>query len=306
MDCKSKIRNPKLKIAMRLFIVANFKKPNVRNAIEELILHVSKCCKVIGVDAEEEHDLRSTQADAILVLGGDGTLLSTARRLRGRQIPLVGVNFGRLGFLASFTPLQFKQHLDDLLAQKLPVSARLTIEASVCPAGIDCRMHEETDVAAKRRWSCVALNEAVISAGAPFRMIELELGADGESGVRYFGDGVIVCTPSGSTAYNVSAGGPILSPNVQAIVITPLCPHSLSFRPIVLGADSVVNTLATRVNDGTMLICDGQSGTKLNSGERVIIRRSPDDVLLIENPDARELNTLAEKLSWGVSPTYQK
>ena len=90
------------------------------------------------------------------------------------------------------------------------------------------------------------------------------------------------------------------------LVITPLCPHSLSFRPIVLGADSVVNTLATRVNEGTMLICDGQCGTKLNSGERIIIRRSPDDVLLIENPDARKLHILAEKLSWGISPTYQK
>ena len=152
----------------------------------------------------------------------------------------------------------------------------------------------------------MALNEAVIAAGEPFRMIELEVGADGETGVRYFGDGVIVATASGSTAYNVSAGGPIISPNVHAICVTPLCPHSLSFRPVVVGCESVVSVLCKRVNEGTTLICDGQSSVKLNAGDRVIIRRHPDDVVLIENPDAREWRSLAEKLGWAVSPSYQK
>jgi NAD+ kinase len=261
---------------------------------------------VTGIDTECERSLERVDAEAILVLGGDGTLLATARRIGGRRLPLVGVNFGRLGFLASFTPQQFKDHFDELLARKLPMSTRLTIEASVVDGSVDVRTSDAEDIARKRRWSAMALNEAVIAAGAPFRMIELELGADGESGVRYFGDGVIVSTPSGSTAYNVSAGGPIISPNVQAICITPLCPHSLSFRPVVVGAESVVSVLCKRVNEGTMLICDGQSSINVNTGERVIIHRHPDDVVLIENPDAREWRSLAEKLGWAVSPSYQK
>lgn len=308
---KSQIANRKSN--MRLFIVANPRKPNVQQAIEELIAFVRAGATVTGIDTQGEQSLDDVDAEAVLVLGGDGTLLATARRLSGRRIPLVGVNFGRLGFLASFTPDQFRNHFGDLLARKLPTSSRLTIEAEVFDAvEVD---HVDADPASQKpRWSSVALNEVVIAAGEPFRMIELELGADrdtvgntgGDTGVRYFGDGVIVSTPSGSTAYNVSAGGPIISPNVQAICITPLCPHSLSFRPVVVGAESTVSVLCKRVNEGTMLICDGQSSVKLNSGERVVIRRCKDDVVLIENPDAREWRTLAEKLGWAVSPNYQK
>ena len=291
---------------MRLFIVANARKPNVQSAIQDLMDFVKARATVTGVDTECDRPLDRIDAEAILVLGGDGTLLATARRLGGRRVPLVGVNFGRLGFLASFTPQQFRDHFDSLLNRRLPASTRLTLEASVVDASVEVRPSDADDVAAKRRWSSMCLNEALIAAGTPFRMIELELGADGETGVRYFGDGVIIATPSGSTAYNVSAGGPIISPNVEAICVTPLCPHSLSFRPVVLGGESVVSVLCKRVNEGSMLICDGQASTKLNTGDRVIVRRSPDDVVLIENPDSREWHTLAEKLGWAVSPSYQK
>jgi NAD+ kinase len=219
---------------------------------------------------------------------------------------MMGVNFGRLGFLASFTPAQFRDHLPTLIENRLPISSRQVIEASVCDAQHNCRLSDPADIAKNRRWSSTALNDAVISAGAPFRMIELELGADGEAGIRYFGDGVIVSTPSGSTAYNVSSGGPIISPNVEAMCITPICPHSLSFRPVVVSSHSVVNVVAKKVNPGTTLICDGQSSTKLSTGDRIIVRRAGYDVRLIENPDAHEWRTLAEKLGWGVSPSYQK
>ncbi len=291
---------------MRLFIVANIRKPNVQSAIEELMKFVHERATVTGVDTDCERPLDRIDAEAVLVLGGDGTLLATARRIGGRNIPLVGVNFGRLGFLASFTPQQFYDHFDALLAHKLPTSTRLTLEASVIPCGVEVNTKDADEIARKRRWSSMCLNESLIAAGAPFRMIELELAADGEQGVRYFGDGVIVSTPSGSTAYNVSAGGPIISPNVEAICVTPLCPHGLSFRPVVVGSEITVSVFCKRVNEGTMLICDGQASTKLNTGERIIVRRSPDNVVLIENPDAREWRTLAEKLGWAVSPSYQK
>ncbi|MGH7213611.1 MAG: NAD(+)/NADH kinase [Tepidisphaeraceae bacterium] len=291
---------------MRLFIVANLEKSEVGPALERLEPWLAQRVEVVGVETNDHTDVSELNADAILVLGGDGTLLSTARRLRGRQIPLIGVNFGRLGFLASFTIEQFYDHFDALVAGRLPVSPRLVIEASVVGADCVCRAHDIDTIQSRRRFVATALNDAVITAGPPFRMIELELGADGDTLVRYFGDGVIVSTPSGSTAYNVSAGGPIISPNVDAMCITPICPHSLSFRPVVIPSTSAVTIVASRVNAGTTLFCDGQASTNLAAGDRVFIRRSPHDVLLIENPDAREWRTLAEKLHWGVSPRHKR
>jgi NAD+ kinase len=218
----------------------------------------------------------------------------------------MGVNFGRLGFLASFTPAQFREYFDALADGKLPVSARQVIEASVVAAGVECRVADCGDVIQQRRFVATALNDAVITAGPPFHMIGLEVraGGDGDSGVRYFGDGVIVSTPSGSTAYNVSAGGPIIDPGVEAICITPICPHSLSFRPVVLPSRTSVVIVATKVNPGTTLFCDGQASTQLRAGDRVVLRRSPHDVLLIENPSARQWRSLAEKLNWAVGPRY--
>jgi NAD+ kinase len=289
---------------MKLFIVANFEKPHVRPAVEELKPWLASRVQITGIDAKIGDDLSQIDADVLLVLGGDGTLLSAARRLRGRQIPMMGVNFGRLGFLASFTPAEFRQHFDALVAGTLPVDRRSQLEASVLDASSAVSLHDADAVAKHRRFFSTALNDAVVTAGPPFHMIELELGADGGTHVRYFGDGVIVATSSGSTAYNVSAGGPILSPGVDAMVITPICPHSLSFRPVVVSTRSIVTIIAARVNEGTTLFCDGQAHTQLKQGEKVVIRRHPHDVLLIENPNAREWRTLAEKLHWAVSPTH--
>jgi NAD+ kinase len=297
---------------MRVLIVANMEKPTVVRALEHIVPMLKKRVTVVGVDPADAPGPIETEADAIVVLGGDGTLLSTARRLNGRQIPLLGVNFGRLGFLASFTPEQFDAHLDEFVEDRLPVSARQGLEASVLGAdaiksGCDLAAMEE-----KRRFVAPALNDAVITAGPPFHMIELKLTADGldiplidgGAGIRYFGDGVIVSTASGSTAYNVSAGGPIISPNVEAWCITPICPHSLSFRPVVIPSNSIVVITTTRVNEGTTLHCDGQAFTQLRTADRVVIRRSPSPVLLLENPESREWHTLAAKLNWGANPAY--
>jgi NAD+ kinase len=209
----------------------------------------------------------------------------------------MGVNFGRLGFLASFTPDELQHSVEALLAGKLPIRSRMMIEAAVRDGGT------------KQQFLATALNDAVITAGPPFKMIELEISADEKSGqhsggVFLIGDGVIISTPSGSTAYNVSAGGPIVNPGVDCMCITPICPHSLSFRPVVVAADSTIVLTAVRVNAGTTLFCDGQVSTRLNKGDRVTIRRSPHDALLIENPHAREWRSLAEKLHWAVSPRY--
>jgi NAD+ kinase len=290
---------------MKAVIVANVRKSKTAAEVEALIGWSSARVEVLAVDTDGLAALDQLPADVVLVFGGDGTLLSTARRLAGRPVPMMGVNFGRLGFLASFTPEQFRVHFDAMLRRELPVSARQVLEASVLDARGGVNLSDGVAVAAARRWSSRALNEAVVTAGPPFRMIELEIGANGDAGVRYYGDGVIVSTPSGSTAYNVAAGGPIISPNVDAMVVTPICPHSLAFRPIVVSTQAVVHVVAKRVNAGTMLSCDGQSGTKLAAGEVVVLRRSPSDVLLIDNPESREWRALAEKLHWAISPKYR-
>src|SRR5258705_2067822 len=284
---------------MKLFIVANCEKPRVRPALEGVVRDLKGKAEMVGVDTDHTADLSKVSADAILVLGGDGTLLATARRLHGRPIPLMGVNFGRLGFLASFTPEEFPRHLELFLAGKLPIRRRKMLEASVI--GEDGIGWEAAEIARKRKFCATALNDAVITAGPPFHMIELELGADGEEGIKYFGDGVIVSTPSGSTAYNVSAGGPIISPDVEAFCITPICPHSLSFRPVVVSSSSSVVVQAVKVNEGTTLFCDGQASTRLIAGDRVIIRKSASDVQLVENPDSQKWKGLAGKLNWASS-----
>ncbi|CAN5499292.1 NAD(+)/NADH kinase [soil metagenome] len=289
---------------MRIFIVTNINKPKVRPAMDELIPWVSARANVVGVDTDGTVDLSKVAADAFLVFGGDGTLLATARRMQGKPVPVMGVNFGRLGFLASFTPEQFKEQFEAFIKGKLPISSRLMVEASVVDAAAECALMDPADVVAKRRWASTALNDAVITAGAPFRMIELLLGTDNDPGVRCFGDGVIVATASGSSAYNVAAGGPIMSPNVDGVCITPLAPQSLSFRPVVMPSSSTVIITAKRVNRGTTLFCDGQASVTVKTGDRVIVRRFPKDILLVENPSAHEWRTLAEKLNWAASPRY--
>jgi NAD+ kinase len=286
---------------MRLFIVANPNKAEVKPALDGWLPFMSQRVEVVGIDMSGEDDLSQIEADVVLVLGGDGTLLSTARRLHGKPIPVMGVNFGRLGFLASFTPAEFKREFEDLVAGRLKHTARQVLDVSVIGADVPCDLGNAEQCLPRRRFHATALNDAVITAGPPFHMIELEVRADGESEVYYSGDGVIVSTPSGSTAYNVSAGGPIISPTVQAMCITPICPHSLSFRPLVLPSDMVVTIIAIKVNAGTTLFCDGGPGTKLETGEKAIIRRSPHDVLLLENPQARLWRSYAEKLNWAVS-----
>lgn len=289
---------------MRVFIVANVQKPKVRPAIDQMVPWVAERAELVGVETNSGIDLSTLQVDRLLVFGGDGTLLSTARRLNGNPVPVMGVNFGRLGFLASFTPAQFKEHFAGMLAGKLPISSRLMLEASVVEAGVSCVCVDDAEVAAKRKHVSLALNDAVISAGAPFRMIELMLGTDSDPGIQYYGDGLIVSSPSGSTAYNASAGGPILSPSLDGICLTPICPHSLSFRPMVMPSATRVIVTAKRVNRGTTLSCDGQASVNLKTGDRVIVRRASQNVLLVENPDAREWRTLAEKLHWAASPRY--
>jgi NAD+ kinase len=291
---------------MKIFIVANPRKADVRPALDAWLPWMRQRAEIVGIDTDSSVDLAHVDADVVLALGGDGTLLGAARRLRGRPTPLMGVNFGRLGYLAGFAPPRFREDFDALLAGRLKSTSRLVIEASVLgrdDAAAD--PHDPAQVERTRRVVATALNDAVITAGPPFHMIELEIRAVSEGGgVRFFGDGVIAATPSGSTAYNLSAGGPIVDPGVEAFCVTPICPHSLSFRPVVVSARNALVLTAVRVNPGTTLFCDGQETCVLRAGDRVVVRRSPHDVQLIDNPQAGPWRTLAEKLNWAAPPQY--
>ena len=324
---------------MRLLIVANLQKIRVRPAVGELVGWIrgkfAGRVNLVGVDPNggerdranrssgehlpdpaaafgdlgddvpvEDFDLATVEVDTILVLGGDGTLLSVARRLQGRQVPVMGVNYGRLGFLASFRPDEVETYFEELIDGRLPVSSRQMLDASVVGVGVECDLMDDNDVAHKRRFHVLSLNDAVVNAGPPFHMIELALGTDGDFGVKVFGDGMIVSTPSGSTAYNVSAGGPILNPPVQGFCLTPIAPHSLSFRPVIVPSRTKVMLIANKVNRGTTIVCDGQDCTRLKHGDRVVIRRADRDLLLLENPTNRRWRALADKLHWASTPKY--
>jgi NAD+ kinase len=289
----------------RVCIVANVSKPPVARALEMWRPWVTERAQIAAIETDGADDLSQIEADLMLVMGGDGTLLSVARRLRGRPVPMMGVNFGRLGFLAGFTPQNFQRFFELYIEHGLPVSSRQMLDTSVVAANQQCGLADEELIARRRFWA-TALNDAVITAGPPFRMIDLAVSEGTQGGVSYSGDGVIISTASGSTAYNVSAGGPIINPGVEAFCITPICPHSLSFRPLVVSSQSTIVIVAIKVNDGTTLFCDGQASTRLLAGDKVIIRRSTNVAMLVENPEAREWRSLAEKLNWAASPRYAK
>ena len=153
---------------------------------------------------------------------------------------------------------------------------------------------------------CQAINDVVITAGPPFKMVELQMSVDGQPLAGCISDGLIISTPTGSTAYNLSAGGPILSPKMEAMVITPMCPHSLSFRPIVINAESKVEVVGLSVNEGTTVSMDGQVSCNLSINDVVKIERNKSDFLVVNNPLRTQWDTLATKLSWAEKPKYKR
>jgi NAD+ kinase len=276
----------------RILILGNMAKPGVRETIDGLGDWFAERGEVVGVYPSDRPALPpSSSADLCVVFGGDGTLLSAARLLAESGVPLLGVNMGKLGFLADFNVEHMQKHLEAVLRGQVQPTERMMVE--VC-----------ADRAGQCRFRSPASNDVAISAGAPFRMIDLLVARDAEQIARYLGDGVILATPTGSTGYNMSAGGPILEPTLEAVAITPIAPHSLSMRPIVVGADVAIRVTATRVNAGTSLIVDGQVSCELADGDAVEVRRAATPMRIISHPGRRFFDTLTRKLHWGHSPHH--
>ncbi len=293
----------------RLLILANKSKPAVIEALGSLRPWLAQRARIVAEPAINELNgvkpANLPPADLVVVLGGDGTILAQVRHTLALDLPIVGVNFGKLGFLAEFSLEEFQRHWEAILAGRCPISRRTMIEAAVAPAedaGEPCASPMDQRGVTR----AVALNDVVITAGAPFRMIEMELAIDptreNPYATTFSGDGVIVSTPSGSTAYNLSAGGPIVSPDLDALCITPICPHSLAFRPIVIEARCGIRIRLMEANAGTTLVVDGQLSIPLKTGEQVLVRRLAQTLTLIQNPELSHWQMLARKMHWAARP----
>jgi NAD+ kinase len=226
------------------------------------------------------------EADLILVLGGDGTMLSASREAAPRGIPILPINLGGLGFLTSFTLDQLYPALEDALAGRTAIEERVLLLAE--------RTHNGNVLAQQR-----VLNDAVLHRGALGRMIEMELCIDGGFVCRYRADGLIVATPTGSTAYSMSAGGPIVHPAVESILITPICPHTLSDRPVVVPNTTRIELKLLEASDSTFLTLDGQIGVPMQLGDGVRITRAPERLKLLHPPAKTYFEILRSKLKWG-------
>ncbi|MFG0258458.1 MAG: NAD(+)/NADH kinase [Phycisphaerales bacterium JB043] len=282
--------------ARTILILVNREKPRVDEAAEAIrSMLVEEGADVVGVRGTMDGSPgEAPDASLILVLGGDGTLLEQGRRFARHGSALVGVNLGRLGFLAQFDLEAIREHAGYLACGELLIDERMVIEARI------------VDVDGKERFGGLAMNDVVVQAGPPYRMLEMELRVSRESGPRWRGDGVVISTPTGSTGHNASAGGPILTPNLEALSITPLAAHSLAFRPIVVGSEHEVEVTLLQANDngetGSVLVLDGQEQQRVGTGERVCVRVMGERVRLVSNPAWKYWSTLQRKLHWAARP----
>ncbi len=224
--------------------------------------------------------------DLLIVLGGDGTLLSAARALGNHKVPILAVNLGGLGFLTSVTLDELYPLLEQTLSGNHRTSERMMLDADIIRAGSPTEKQ-------------CALNDAVANKGARARMLDFDVYVDTNHVGRYRADGIIVATPTGSTAYSLAAGGPIIDPELDSFVITPICPHMLTNRPLVIPDSARIDLDFTAADEAVYVTLDGQIGFQLNPKDRVSITKSTNRVTLIRPPKKTHFEVLRSKLRWG-------
>jgi NAD+ kinase len=266
--------------------------PGVRDVLGNLTAHLEGRGLACVLEEEAAHMIGRkdglprekvpAQADLVVVLGGDGTLLSVARFAAEAGIPIMGVNMGSLGFLTEIPISEARSTLDSLLAgEPETISRRRLLEARY------------------QNNSHLCLNDVVINKSALARMVQIGIRIDGREIAVLKADGLIVSTPTGSTAYSLSAGGPIVHPGVPAIILSPICPHTLTFRPLVIAADSTVGLRLLTDGEEVQLTFDGQRGAPLGKTDEVLIRISPLEVELVSSPGRGYFDLVKEKLGWA-------
>lgn len=289
---------------MRIFVLGNANRPGVKEEAERLLPLLREQCACLVYDLYQEKDLSQETADLALVLGGDGAILRAARQMGYRQIPVLGVNLGRLGFLADLSPEQLRICFPAVVRGEYRVTEHVMFECVVeGPAGQEPASPEPA--APRSRRTLLGLNEVAVRSGPPFHLIDLEVSVAGETVARYSGDGLILSTPIGSTAHSLSAGGPLLGQEMSAFVLTPMCAHTLTARPLVDSAEKVYTiTLGPRTHEA-VLVVDGQEALPVTRQHRVTFRRAPVTFRLIKVAGHSYFQTLRDKLRWGVEPNYR-
>jgi len=274
----------------RVFLIGNPDKPAVLDVMQQVEQIVAAHAQVVGkVLAHHTDELLSAEPDLVVVLGGDGMMLAVARALGARQVPLVGVNLGKLGYLAEFGVQDLADHIDQILRDSQHVSDGMMLDVRI----------EGDD---EPPFTSLAMNDCVVQSGPPYRMIELAVFADGEALTNLAGDGLIISTPIGSTAHNMAAGGPIVQNGVDAVVITPICSHSLANRPLVLRSSQAIDVIGVRVNEGTTVTVDGQISSPFRENDRLVVRAFDHRFRLVRHPGQSRWHTLLTKLKWGARP----
>lgn len=279
-----------------LGIIVNLKKKNVFNIIKELAFWLlKKNCSLfipkkvltqINIPAQDLEESNLEKLEMVIVLGGDGTLLHTVKFLKGRAIPILAINLGKLGFLTEITQDEIYSSLERVFKKQYIINYRIMLEAQVI------RNNEKVAV-------FYALNDAVVNKGSLSRLINFELFIQDEYVATYFADGIIVSTPTGSTAYSLAAGGPIIYPDLSALVITPICPHSLTHRPMVFTSENIILIKIISEDEDINLTCDGQERYSLQNGDCIAITKAARQTLLICPEKRSFFEVLRTKLNWG-------
>lgn len=275
----------------RVLILGDRRRPGVAAGVERALPALTRRVTVVGVDLDEALDLGRVEADLLLVFGGDGSILHVARRLGPRRVPVLGVNYGRFGFLADLRPDGLLEGLARWLAGRFTVSER---------ARLRVRYHGEDG--SQREW--LALNDVVVGRGRLGRMVDVDVRIDGEPAVSYAGDGLIVATATGSTAHALAAGGPILDPTVAALVMVPIAPHALATRPLVLAGGHRIELSARGSRAPAQVTVDGADPLPMGDGERVEVADAQAPLALVHVTGGPFYETLRSKLGWRGRPDY--
>jgi NAD+ kinase len=259
---------------------------NVVEEAQRLRPVIEQYVQIVAFDFAGKVDLRQFDAELAIVLGGDGTILRAAHQMDERQVPVLAVNLGKLGFLADLSPAELPGALGDFVEGKARIIEHLMF---------DCRVMRGAHV----EWRKLGLNETAVIGGFPYSMLDIDLYVDSELVTTYSCDGLIVATPVGSTAHSLSAGGPILRKNMQAFVISPISPHTLTNRPVVDSADHVYEMVAPKPNPATSVVVDGHVLCNLAPDDRVRVEQAEPKFKLVTTPGHSYYRTLREKLGWG-------
>lgn len=276
---------------MRCYVLGNAAKPGVRDEADRLRPRVAALGEVVVFDLDRQADLSRTSADIAFVLGGDGAILRAARQMAYQQVPVLGINMGKLGFLADLSLGEVESILPQVAAGDYRVTSHLMFECSLTRGG--------------STQTFLGLNDTVIETGPPFSMLTIDVEVGGETALQFAGDGLVVSTPIGSTAHSLAAGGPILGQELEAFVVTPLSPHTLTSRPLVDSADTVY-TIRLRQGRGAWLVVDGQDQIPLAADDVVTVRRAPVAFKLVKAAGRSYFRTLRDKLRWGTPPNYRE